>query len=114
MTLRKLINWAVGLPLAVAAAGFAVANRQWVTVSLDPIRRDQPFASVDMPLWVLFFCGVFVGIFIGWAAAWFAHGKWRRAAKEARIELVRIHTEHERMKREHQAQAVVPLRDTAA
>ena len=37
-----------------------------------------------------------------------------KAAKEARIELVRVHGEHERLKREHQAQAVVPAQDSAA
>ena len=59
-----------------------------------------------MPLWVLFFCGIFVGIFVGWLAAWFAQGKWRkRRASEARIELqLRVRTEHERMQREHQSQ----------
>lgn len=114
MTFRKLINWAIGLPLAVAAIGFAIANRQWITVSLDPVHRDQPFAAIAMPLWVLFFCGIFVGMFVGWIAAWFAQGKWRRAAKEARIELVRVTGEHERLRREHQAQAVVPAQDTAA
>ena len=51
---------------------------------------------------------------MGWVAAWFAQGKWRKAAKEARIELVRVHTEHERMKREHQSQAVVPVQDGSA
>jgi NhaP-type Na+/H+ or K+/H+ antiporter len=114
MTFRSLLNWAIGLPVAAAAVGFAVANRQWITVSLDPIHRDQPFASIQMPLWVLFFCGIFVGIFVGWVAAWFAQGKWRKAAKEARIELVRVHTEHERLKREHPSQAVVPVQDGSA
>ncbi|MCB1377698.1 MAG: LapA family protein [Alphaproteobacteria bacterium] len=111
MTLRRIFNWIVGLPIAVAAVVFAVANRQWITVSFDPFNRDAPFASASMPLWVLFFCGTFVGIFVGWIAAWIAQGKWRKAAKEARIELVRTHYEHEREKRESASRSVVPARE---
>ena len=113
MTFRRFLNWTVGLPVAAVAIAFAVANRQWITVSFDPFSRDAPFASVGMPLWVLFFCGIFVGIFAGWIAAWFAHGKWRKAAREARIELVRTHNEHERMKREYASRAVVPSQDSS-
>ena len=107
MTIRRFFNWLVGLPVAVVAVVFAVANRQWITVSFDPLSRDQPFASVNMPMWVLFFCGVFAGLFVGWAAAWLAQGKWRKAAREARIDLARAHSEQDRMKSESQQRAVV-------
>lgn len=108
MTLKRIFNWIVGLPVTIAAVAFAVANRQWVVVSFDPFSRDAPFASIGMPQWVLFFCGIFAGLIAGWVAAWFAHGKWRRAAREARIELARAQNEHELLKREVRSQAVVP------
>jgi uncharacterized integral membrane protein len=111
MTLRRAFNWIVGVPLAIIVAAFAVANKQWVVVSFDPFSRDGPLASINMPLWVLFFCGIFAGLVAGWIAAWFAHGKWRRAAKEARLELVRAQNEHEALKREIRLQAVVPSGD---
>lgn len=113
MTIRKIVNWIAGLPVAAAVAVFAVANRQWVTVSLDPIHRDQPFASVNMPLWALFFCGVFVGIFAGWLVAWMAQGKWRKAAREARLELIRTQNDNERVRKELASRAVTSNRDAA-
>ena len=113
MTFKRIVNWIVGLPVAVVAIAFAVANRQWITVSFDPLHRDQPFASIAMPLWVLFFCGIFFGIFAGWIAAWLAQGKWRKAAKEARIELLRAQNEHERLKREQASRAVVATQDSS-
>ncbi|MCX7349725.1 MAG: hypothetical protein NTZ54_09435 [Alphaproteobacteria bacterium] len=61
MTLKRILNWVVGLPIAIIGVGFAVANREWVTVSFDPINRAQPFATVNMPLWALFFAGVLFG-----------------------------------------------------
>jgi NhaP-type Na+/H+ or K+/H+ antiporter len=100
MTLRRILNWAIGLPIAIVVVAFAVANRQWISVSFDPFSRDAPFAAIDMPLWTLFFCGIFFGLIAGWIAAWLAQGKWRRAAREARIELVRAHDDQARMKRE--------------
>ncbi len=100
MTFRRIFNWAIGLPISIVVIAFAVANRQWITVSFDPFSREAPFAAVGMPLWALFFCGIFFGLIAGWLAAWFAQGKWRRAAREARIELLRAQDEKARMKRE--------------
>ena len=96
MTLKRIFNWVVGLPLAVIAIVFAVANRQWIVVSFDPIHRDAPLAYINMPQWVLVFCGVLIA---GWIAAWFAHGKWRRSARDARIELMRAQQEHEKLRK---------------
>ena len=102
MTLKRILSWIIWLPIAVAGVGFAVANREWITVSFDPINRAHPFATADMPLWVLFFAGVRAGIFAGWFVAWMGAGRHRRGAREARIALVRAQQQHEREKRELQ------------
>lgn len=86
--MRRLFRWLIGLPLAILAVVFAVANRQWISVSLDPVSA-VPRASIEMPLWALFFAGVLPGLVIGWLACWLAQGKWRRHAREARRELAR-------------------------
>jgi hypothetical protein len=86
--MRRLLRWLVGLPIAIIAIGFAVANRQWISVSLDPVSAI-PRASIDMPLWALFFAGILPGLVVGWGACWLAQGKWRRHAREARRELAR-------------------------
>jgi hypothetical protein len=111
MTLKRIFNWVVGVPLAILAAGFAVANRQWITVSLDPLSRDAPRIYVGMPQWVLLFTGIFLGLIIGWIAAWWNQGKHRRAARDARIELFKAQAEHERAKRETVAQNVTTTGD---
>jgi len=86
--MRRLFRWLVGLPIAIVAVAFAIANRQWITVSLDPLSAI-PRASIDMPLWALFFAGILPGLLVGWGACWLSQGKWRRHAKEARRELAR-------------------------
>lgn len=102
MTLKRILNWVVGLPIAIVGVGFAVANREWITVSFDPVNRTLPRATIDMPLWVLFFAGIFLGIFVGWFVAWRGAARHRRSARDAKIELIRREQQHEREKRELQ------------
>jgi uncharacterized membrane protein YccC len=91
--MRRLFRWLVGLPIVLVVIAFAVANRRWVTLSLDPFSQDAPKAAIDLPLWILFFFGIFVGLIVGWIASWWAQGKHRRAAREARSEVSKLQTE---------------------
>lgn len=100
MTLKRILNWVVGLPIAIIGIGFAVANREWVTVSFDPLNRTQPFATLSLPLWALLFCGILIGILVGWFAAWRGNSRYRRATRQAKIELLRAREAHEREKRD--------------
>lgn len=109
--MRRFLNWVIWLPLAVIAIGFAIANRQWVTLSFDPFSRDAPFAAIDMPLWALVFLGCFIGLAFGWSGAWLAQGKWRRAAREARIEVLREQREIEQLRRESRSRQLTPTGD---
>ena len=109
--LKRIFNWVIGLPIAVIGIGFAVANREWITISFDPFNRAHPIATVQMPLWALFFCGVFVGIFAGWMVAWAGNRKYRKATRDAKMELVRTQQQFERDKQEMARQAIVPRQD---
>lgn len=100
MMLQRILRWTIGLPIAIIVVSFAIANRQWITVSFDPFSRDAPFAAMDMPLWALFFCGVFFGLIAGWIACWVAQGKWRRSARDTRRELARTQSEASELRRE--------------
>ena len=100
MMLQRILRWTIGLPIAVIVVSFAVANRQRITVSFDPFSKDAPFAAIDIPLWALFFCGVFFGLIAGWIACWFAQSKWRRSAKDTRKELVRSQAESSQLRRD--------------
>ena len=112
MTARRVINWAIGLPVAAIVIAFCVANRQWIEVSFDPFSTSAPFATMFIPLWALFFAGIFFGLISGWIACWFAQGKWRRAARQARADLQSAQDEAQRLRREHQNQLNAPLTDS--
>jgi uncharacterized integral membrane protein len=81
--LRTIVTAAFLIPLAVLIIGFAVANRQAVTVSFDPFDASHPAYSTTLPLFVIIFLLVIVGVLIGGVAAWLRQGKWRSAARRA-------------------------------
>lgn len=111
--MRRALHWIIGLPIVAIIAAFAVANRQWIDVSFDPLSRDAPRAMITMPLWSLFFCGIFVGLVAGWLACWLAQKKWRRAAREARAELLRGQDELARLRRDAAARHSLPTSHAA-
>ncbi len=78
---RKIVNFAVLLPLAVILVIFAVANRHWVTVSFDPFNSTDPSLGIDLPLFVVILLSVITGVLAGGIATWVRQGRWRRAAR---------------------------------
>jgi Lipopolysaccharide assembly protein A domain len=85
--LRKIVTVLVLVPLAAAIIALAVANRQTVTVSLDPFNTDQPAASLTLPLFGLVIALLIVGVLVGGAAAWLGQGKWRQTARRLQREV---------------------------
>ncbi len=81
---RKIVAWAVGVPLALVIIVLAVANRASVRFSLDPISPDNPVFALDLPLYILLFAAVLAGILAGGLVTWLGQRKWRRACREAR------------------------------
>lgn len=84
--MRKIVTAVVLVPLAIVIIAFAVANRQMVTVSLDPFDATHPAAALTVPLFVLIFVLVIFGVLVGGVAAWLRQSKWRAAARRAENE----------------------------
>jgi uncharacterized integral membrane protein len=78
--LRRIVAAIILVPLAIIIVAFAVANRQTVAVSFDPL-GDTPAASLSMPLFVLILGLLIAGVIIGGVASWLGQGKWRGAAR---------------------------------
>ena len=103
----RLLFWIVGLPVAVVLIAFAVANRHFVRVSLDPLSQQEPWLSMSVPLWAVLFFGIFCGLVVGWIGAWFKQRKWRRAARQASRDLASERSEAARLRREQTGGLVV-------
>ncbi|MGE0563366.1 MAG: LapA family protein [Pseudolabrys sp.] len=91
--LRKLVTIVVVAPLAIAIVAFAVANRQAITVSLDPFDSAHPAYSVTLPLFAIVFAILILGVVVGGVAAWLRQGSWRRSARRLDNEVRRLHEE---------------------
>jgi uncharacterized integral membrane protein len=96
---RKIIAAIILVPLAVIIVAFAVANRQIVTVSLDPFSAEHPAASLTLPLFALVIVLLVLGVLIGGIAAWLRQSKWRRTARRLEREIADLHIETEALKR---------------
>lgn len=81
--LRTIVAAVILVPLAIVLIGFAVANRQAVTISFDPFNASQPAYSLTLPLFVTIFLLVILGVLIGGCAAWLRQGRWRSTARRA-------------------------------
>lgn len=96
---RRILTAILVIPLAAIIIAFAVANRQEVTVSLDPFSMGDPAYSAKLPLFVLIFVLVILGVVIGGIAAWLRQAKWRRTARRLDADVRALHTEIEALRR---------------
>jgi uncharacterized integral membrane protein len=85
--LRKIVAIVVLVPLAIVIVAFAVANRQWVTISFDPLNPAQPLYSIPTWLFVPILGALILGVVIGGAASWSGQGRWRTAARKLEREI---------------------------
>jgi len=98
--LRRMIAFAVGLPLGVVLVTLAVINRQSVTLILDPFHPEAPVLSVVLPLYAYLFGALLLGIMVGGGVVWVTQGAWRRAARRRAAEAQRWRAELQRLERE--------------
>ena len=92
---RKLVFWLVLVPLAIIILMFAIANREFVTVSFDPFNAAQPAASITVPLFVLIFVLVILGVIIGGVASWLRQSGYRKAARRRDSDVDALRRENE-------------------
>jgi uncharacterized integral membrane protein len=98
-TLRRVAAAIILIPLAIVIVAFAVANRQIVTVSLDPFSSAAPAASVTLPLFALIIVLLIIGVVIGGIAAWLRQSRWRRTARRFEREVDELRSEVDALKR---------------
>jgi uncharacterized integral membrane protein len=91
--MRTLLTAVVLAPLGILILLFALANRQWISVSLDPFSAQDPAVTVSLPVFFVVLFALMAGVVIGGAATWLSQAKWRRAARRHRAALRRVLSE---------------------
>jgi hypothetical protein len=104
--LRNIVTALILVPLAIAIAAFAVANRQTVVVSFDPFDQVHPAFALPVPLFALILVLVIGGVVIGGIAAWLRQAKWRRTARLAQARARELAGELDRVRRSQQQRPV--------
>jgi len=95
----RVLKWLLIAPFLLAGLLFAIANRQLVTVSFDPFAGgDIAAIQVTMPLFFLMFMATIFGVCLGGFVTWLAQGKNRRAARLAKSEADKWHSEADRLR----------------
>jgi uncharacterized integral membrane protein len=101
--LRKIAAAVILIPLAIVIVGFAVANRQAVTISFDPFDASHPAYAATLPLFVIIFLLVILGVLIGGLAAWLRQGRWRATARRAEAQNRELSSEVAQLRRRLEA-----------
>lgn len=84
--MRKVLNAIVIVPLALILLAFAVANRQFVTLSFDPFNSGDPSVALTLPLFIVIIAVAMLGVVAGSVATWFSQRHWRRSARRHEAE----------------------------
>jgi uncharacterized integral membrane protein len=88
----------------VVVVGFAVANRQSVTLSFDPFSAASPAYALTLPLFIVVFTLLIVGVIVGGTAVWFGQRRIRRARRRLDAEVAALHGEVDGLRRDVAAQ----------
>lgn len=94
--MKKLVNIVVLVPIAIVLIVLSVANRQTVTLALNPFDPADSVLSASAPFFVFLFLAVIFGMIIGSLVTWLGQGKYRKRARNEAHEAVKWHAEAEK------------------
>jgi uncharacterized integral membrane protein len=111
---RRIVAALIIVPLAVVIIAFAVANRQSVTLSFDPLSSTNPAYAATLPLFVVIFIVLILGVLVGGVAAWVGQTKWRRSARKLDADVRTLHQELAAIRRRFAPEASATSQESAA
>ncbi|HBF31026.1 LapA family protein [Rhizobium sp.] len=96
---RKLVNIVILVPLAIILIVLCVANRQWVTLALNPFRPDDQMLSTSAPFFAFLLVAFLLGAVVGSAATWVSQGRHRKRARAEAMSAVKWRSEADQHKK---------------
>ncbi len=98
--IRRIINWLFLLPLGIIIVALCVANRNRVTLSLDPILREASPLTISVPLFLVVLGALACGVILGGFVVWWGQRIHRSSAKRSERELGVVRHEIERLRQQ--------------
>lgn len=90
----RVLSWIVGVPVAIVAVAFAVANRHPVRIELWPLPVD-----VEAPLYLAVLGTLILGLLVGALVAWFGGHRWRSLARNSQRRAATLERELETLRK---------------
>lgn len=98
--LRRVLSLLIAFPLGAVLVAIAVANRQPVSLILDPFRPENPALAVELPFYLYLLGALLVGVVLGGTATWLGQSRWRQTARVQGQRAARWQAEADRLSRE--------------
>jgi uncharacterized integral membrane protein len=112
--IRNIVRVLILIPLALAIAMFAVANRAPVLIGFDPFGAQPPMFAFVSPLYLALMAALIVGVVVGGVAAWMSQSPKRRRARRLAAELKASRAEVEALRRQLETNAAVQAEKQSA
>lgn len=96
--LKKIIWVVFFIPVAIVLILLSIANRQVVTLALNPFEPADTLLSVSAPFFMFILIALMAGMILGSVLTWFKQGKHRSRARQVSVESDKWHTEADRQK----------------
>lgn len=103
--LKRILLLFVWAPIGIVLVSLAIANRQTVSLALDPFSPEAPALAVQVPLFAVIFGALLAGILIGGFMAWLKQGRHRKAARTNRYDAKKWRNEADRQQKRVEALA---------
>ncbi|MCO4317028.1 LapA family protein [Phyllobacterium sp. 21LDTY02-6] len=94
--INRIVVVVILIPLAIILIALSVANRSTVSFTIDPFNPGNPALSYNAPLFVWLFAALMLGLVIGSLATWYNQGRYRKAARQRRLEAEMLRKEARR------------------
>ena len=95
---KKIVNLVVFVPLGILLIVLSVANRQSVTLALNPFNPQDSVLSLTAPFFLFLILTLILGMAIGSAVTWWTQGRYRKQARVEAREAIKWQTEADRQK----------------
>lgn len=91
--MKRIFRWVIIFPILLIAGFLLIANRHYISISLDPFNAQDPALVLTIPLYIVILISIFIGLLLGGTLTWFGQHKYRKASRLERNNANKWHHE---------------------
>lgn len=90
MTTKRILLAIILVPLTIFLIAFTLANRQLVTLTIDPFQTNYEHLTYQAPLFVWLFIFLGLGVLLSSIIHWLTQYQYRKNLKKHKAELEQL------------------------